>query len=422
MDFYLLSNASVDLYPGNTLASFTNQLPTPLNLPTNEAWALSLQNISITAKFKEGFERNIIKVECKEIKPSIDGNCFSRLLGIFAYQSDSHGLCYYEFIGNNYFLLENSYITSFTIRLLDVNNKPIVLKHGHTTLLKLHLKKMEHHKDIILHINSKSTTDYPENKPHSFTVQLPKELTLHGNWKVALTSITYPPMEKDLFSTDQLILFKTGNRRKAFTFEISKSIRSIKELADRLIHLSASTFNKLFLFFHENRLMVIVSDQMRKVAIAFTEELRIMLNIKDEYASSVENMAYWFQNESARRQDDPPQENGIKYLTAGQYTIGSQIDYDYSVLKYLFVYGDFIDRTILGNSFVPIIKIIPLSEVSKIRKNQPTSYNFQFREYYKVSNSHLTTLSFKVTDENGGKIIYPEDSNIYITLRFRLFE
>jgi len=427
MDFYLLSSASLDLYPNNTLVSFTNKLPKPLHFPINEKWALSVQYITITAKFRQGYERNIIKIECDQVKETIDGNGYSRVIGIFAYQCDQNGLCYYEFLGSNYHLLENSYIDNITIRLLDEKNKPIILDNGNSTLLKFHMKKMEYQEDYILHVNSKPTTEFPNNVPRSFTCKLPKELTLYGNWKVALTSITYPPLKKNFFSENQYVLIKYRDIRNAYVYNIDKNITSMRQLKDRLYDVGKSTRGRFFFSFNPlNQLTAIVSKH--EVAIAFSTELKLLLNLKDYYVSKLEDIDYYVKKENEVTKDNGqaegavPEENGIKFLHPGIYGLGATIDDDYSALKYLFVYADFIDKTILGSSYVPILKIIPLSEQAKIRGGQPTSYNFPFREYYNVTNTHLTHISFRLSDEHGGDLLYKNTSDIYLTIRLRLFK
>ena len=49
-EVYLVSNGSMQLYPNNTLASFTNHLSEPLQLDGN--WRVSLSSISIPTAVK----------------------------------------------------------------------------------------------------------------------------------------------------------------------------------------------------------------------------------------------------------------------------------------------------------------------------------------------------------------------------------
>jgi hypothetical protein len=49
---YLLSNASLDSYPDNTLTKFTNQLPKQINFKQNKTWEVGVQSIGLSFKFR----------------------------------------------------------------------------------------------------------------------------------------------------------------------------------------------------------------------------------------------------------------------------------------------------------------------------------------------------------------------------------
>ena len=47
-----------------------------------------------------------------------------------------------------------------------------------------------------LQVNSKSSISFPTNTPSSFTVELPNEIELKGEWEVALTHAELPATER----------------------------------------------------------------------------------------------------------------------------------------------------------------------------------------------------------------------------------
>ena len=53
----LLSNASHELYPGNTVTMFTNVLPKALSLPREEKWRVCLHHLALPASDQEAFDK-----------------------------------------------------------------------------------------------------------------------------------------------------------------------------------------------------------------------------------------------------------------------------------------------------------------------------------------------------------------------------
>lgn len=50
--FYILSNASLDVFPNNTLSEFKNVLPKKLTLPEDEKWEVGVETVGISSMFR----------------------------------------------------------------------------------------------------------------------------------------------------------------------------------------------------------------------------------------------------------------------------------------------------------------------------------------------------------------------------------
>jgi len=53
--FYLLSNASTDIFPENTLTEFRNIFPTTLRFDENDKWEVGIETIGVSSMFRNVF-------------------------------------------------------------------------------------------------------------------------------------------------------------------------------------------------------------------------------------------------------------------------------------------------------------------------------------------------------------------------------
>lgn len=71
--FYLLSNASTDVFPENTLTNFKNKLPKDLIFSEEDKWAVGIETIGISSQFRN------IKVPPNNVPSLFAGHVYNRL-------------------------------------------------------------------------------------------------------------------------------------------------------------------------------------------------------------------------------------------------------------------------------------------------------------------------------------------------------
>ena len=69
--FRVISSASTDLYPENTLANFTNTFPLTLKTHHSEGWRVALDNIVCSNNFLVNNKIRDIQVFCDQITPQL---------------------------------------------------------------------------------------------------------------------------------------------------------------------------------------------------------------------------------------------------------------------------------------------------------------------------------------------------------------
>jgi hypothetical protein len=416
MYIYLVSSLSTNLFK-NTLANFTNKLARVLELPVSERWGIAVEYISLSETFAGDYSTDTIKINCPIIKQTISTASQERCLATFAYNKDELSSSYFhEFIDKNYFPIENSYVDRISINLTDLEGKTIILRHGHPTIIKLHLKKMSGEEFTIL-CDSGKTELHPNNKANEFTVQLHKELVLYDDWEVAITSITHPPPKTAIFSEPQFLFWKAPGDEPTGFYEVSPYFTNIKQLLySFLTGVDIKSDGKVH-FIWNPRTKKILMNLQEPHYISMTEELALVFQVHEsrflcergvleKYANTLPGVATLSQEEIDK----------CVLLPVGYRDFTDRIDFDFRALRYLLVFSDFTDQCIVGDANVRIIKIIPLTQYDE---NDKSTINFWMHEYHKVSNSSLKFLSFNIHANGGKDLLFGGDEILSLSLKFR---
>jgi hypothetical protein len=417
MDIYLTSTVT-SKHPNNTLTNFTCELAKPLHLPTHERWALTIQHISISNIFIPTYRTDIINIQCMDIIPTIDSSFFSTSIGSFTYLPDTSGICYHEFYDRAYFQFRNSDINSISIKLTDLNGNIIKLKDGTITIIKIHIDKMTNN-EFHIHCNSQKTTTYPNNKGEYFTVQLPKALNLPGEWEVALTSMTYPPIIQRLFTKPQYIYWINPLKSYVERFKLQKNISTVEELMKNMGDFYEESNRELHFWINRDKKICMVATSY--IYFGFSDELIEFFKIRDGSWNSLMKIVKegYDQNKKHISMDIFAKPEFKQIYHIGKNIIGEPIEVLYRPIQYLWIYTDFVEKTMLGDKMLSILKIIPLTEQSRHDKYARQTTTFNFKEFYKIRNSFLTSLQFQISDVEGKMISYLPKDIIYLTLHFR---
>lgn len=135
----------------------------------------------------------IIKLLCANIEPLRTQDGWSQEIGVFkTYETEGKTFFHKNFQPREYFRLQDRNITHLKFSFLDENDKALSLISGTPTLIKLHLLPSKMHDELIVRVNSKTTTNNPNNANNRFTIRLDEPiLNSRHDYKVAVSQIIF---------------------------------------------------------------------------------------------------------------------------------------------------------------------------------------------------------------------------------------
>jgi hypothetical protein len=416
MYIYTISSASLSEYPNNSLTSFTNCLKHELNTPLNETWGISVNYISLHAQFSSDYNVKIIHIECTNIKDSISTEGKSRILATFSYNVNEGGICNYEFRDHIYHELDSTNVKYLSIKILDDTGKQLKLERGQPTIIKLHFARMEE-EQYIIHCNSKPSDVNPENTAQHFTYSLPYPISLQGEWEVAISSVSYPTQQLTvLLEKDETIswisLHSPVHDYHVHTFR--KGYYSLQELQTKFNHALWKTISyKINL--HEDLPSTLYIAH--PVTLAFSEGLRKALNINNDLIGREDMMRDQLDMYNGILNMETYKKKYETYLAAyGSMEITPEAQSRFRKMDTMFLYANFIEPSNLGDISAPILKIITIRDNTG---NLLVTDTFSDREFHKLTNSQLSSLTFVSRNISGNYIYFKRFHEMYLTLTIR---
>jgi hypothetical protein len=183
------SNASIDIYPDNTLSKFKNRFSAPVDLSDGN-WHVALQTLCFNASFNGDFP-DIILVHMLEIKAFLGGSKILYVAPFTSREKLPNDGYYCEPLQKQFIKVSTNSLSSINIRLTDENGVQLSLAEGQPTFVELNFRKMSDSTQIIRFSSEMSKEFFPNNSSSRFKVRLPTPLTLN-NYGVALSTIHFP--------------------------------------------------------------------------------------------------------------------------------------------------------------------------------------------------------------------------------------
>ena len=219
-------------------------------------------------------------------------------------------------------------------------------------------------------VSNASAQLFPDNTLSSFTIFLPEQMNLDGQWEVAISEISYPSMYQKV--TEGKIMFFDKKLSKSSEFYylepgLYPSIRDIFEAKNILIQ---ERHNH-----SENRIKVKRSRKTQKDEICLANEASglaiFCTDLGHIFGSNVGN------------------EFGVMLRRKGPHN--PKFAYDIVRIDSLMIYTDLIEYNIVGDTMAPLLRCFPF--ISKLKSgdiitteqymNSQTFSNLQFRPLLK---------------------------------------
>ena len=466
-EFYvtLLSNASHELYPGNTVTTFTNVLPKALTLPREEKWRVCLHHLALAASDQEAFDKKedkrLAQIEenadrqveetasttllnwylsignqvrrdrgemfmekcCKEgllfvRSPNVTSFTNSNVLSVtpihpFSWKGDKTHV--YEPETNAYFDLTSNYITELNVELANFRNEAWKYKTSQPTLLVLKFKSMfqdrnDFHTVRVTNEGFSSITD--------FRVALPDNLLRIGEqnpWEMALTQMSFVP---------NFHQFEKGRSYKWSFGYAQKGLWVGKQAAEGWMEFPRDnlTVNQLFKYLQDyfgTQELVPLTFGIRRV----NKVTHLQIFNTTRYQKSPVALSIPWQLTYMLGLNGPKCEINagniridIDYLYP--HLAGMPMDPNFLIPSNLLLYCDAIEPSSIGNTFGSYLTNI---SVKKESSNQMITLEPKNLEYHTVTTGDLGNVQFQLfqTDGTPPKFINENEQKIFMTFLFR---
>lgn len=479
-EFYVTLHSSSygSAHVDNTGCEFTCDLPQEIQLSPFDNYKVALVKLICdkpVIQYKRSFDgRDFCYVLLEELDPvhcdgfkAISGHRISSEVTRYkkSYGKDyskSADIHVYEPKHLRFYSLQNSRITSFTVKLIDRHLRLLYRDKQATTIttVVLLIKKMTDYANVEhvpLTFNSMKSGAFPDNTPTNFRVEIPSRFTNNTGkpWYVALTSVTYSPeftLLPSYLRNDQPVII----RRNLGNVTNNIDYIQIRPMTDDLYEINE---------FNGDIYYNIKVDQMPP----FNDKFQLLQALKEQLQFTYParnrrpdvSIKIYYDNEG---DEDPVYDQDaskIKYkFYAGPNYEGSEIAicYCFAVLldmvkfdptkhanelvevpvnveyvkpqtfdtwyhpRKLFLYANFVEPSINGAVFSPLLAVVPVQGVGSgaVRgtRSHYTTYEATQLTYHKLSENNLTQCHIEVRDEWGEYIRfqYPKETYFFIDL------
>lgn len=244
-----------------------------------------------------------------------------------------------------------------------------------------------------VHLFSNGSSNYfPENRISLFRNKLPKTVICDQNKiEVALTEISYVKSFKQFNSLeDRLIRFSyVGDVKDIHISNIHYG--TIEQLIEEIKSSIPKTISKDIIDFYITKKRVVLNLS------SITGLLYLRLSKKLSSALGFDDLVF-----------NVPRRGNKSELTVGEHAPNLNID-----CSKIMVYSDIIEDQIVSDSYVPLLRVIPLTG------NENENVTFSPRpEYVDINRSSLDTIKVFICNEFGEELMFMKGV-LSITLHFR---
>lgn len=237
-------------------------------------------------------------------------------------------------------------------------------------------------KEFYITLISNSSLDlYPENKPNSFKIQLPRKVSIPENTVVALAEIQY-----------QYNFFNVNVENNSFSFCYGEDIgygviepgfyKSVTEIVQAVLEQTKDCFGEWLKY--DN-----LANKVKIIKNGNSEKSEIIDNL------SQSNLTFVFHGVLALQLGFVPGENVFK--NNHSTNVGS---FHFGIPDQMFVYCDIIEPQIVGYESTQIIKIVNTTH-SEVNFGTPCHRDFHRLHYVPVMKNEFDTIEVNIRDITG---------------------
>lgn len=266
---------------------------------------------------------------------------------------------------------------------------------------------------IVLPSNTPSVFDRDKNTMASYTVNLPRDITFHGDWYIGLTEITYTKSWISIENNHLLGIMKRGKLIETGDV-IPRKPTSIPALIQWLNM-------KLSAFWNSNNYFLGEFDTKNDPPYFMFPENELFIKVfPGSITSEREEQTYFWPHVGEEIMKvlglATPLHLRPDLMDSGAPVQGVRKP-DLSVgIDALFVYSDVVSPTIVGDTAANILKVVPVTRAIDYGENVDVIFPHPY--YYKVSKREVSRILINIKDETGNTVPF-EFGRVIVTLHFK---
>ena len=403
-NIYCVSNASIK---NNDLTCFKNFLPQNLDLK-NKEWEIGIVKFGFQFNTEKIENASMVSISTDVVIDSPNGNKYSTLVYDTSLLTSSKDKYFNHYVKNiKYFPIRNTFINTITTKFVDINGKKLLIEKGQPSFIHFHLKTRDLKNNLkmnYIRLDSETTKMEQANNNNNFWVHLQDSMELDKNSEVALVNINYPNCIRNINTSLSKkaieILIKHGEDFDQYYLNIPAAYySSASNLIEALRSILPTKVKKLIKFSNLNGKFKIESLHKEQVAIKFPIAFNNIFGFNTEISNRVLIV-----------------ENNVFYVylqKKSSYIATNPINVMYDYPSVMLCHANFVKHSIVGNSYSPILKIIPTETPSK---DDYISVHFDHFEFIKTNVEYLKDLHFELRRLNGDFIEFDNNKKIILNL------
>ena len=232
---------------------------------------------------------------------------------------------------------------------------------------------------------------FKNNKLHTYKVQIPRLPSAEGEWVVGLTEISYPSRWPNITDLGWVYI-KWKNSEEPMSYPIESGFySSIPFLLERMEYILS--LNKSGV---ESKLSFVYEEFINRVGISIAQNVDFTVSFSDNIAAC------------------------LGFESNKQYSIGyTRAPFPADIndgLTALYVYSDIVQKRLVGDDMVPLLKVVPAQPMKK--QYSHSWVKFQNVEYVPSVKTHIDTVEINIRRDNGDIIPF-ENGKVVVTLHFK---
>lgn len=418
---YCVSNASTNIYK-NVLTSFKNLFPNSLDIG-DQKFEIGLVAVGIHLNYDSS--PGLFQVRSNIIADVLSGDDFSTILYASSLPNKFKNQYFYHHVNRvNYYPVRHTNIGTISVKLTDVLGNKLPIKEGQPSIVHFHLKEkdknMEH--DITyVRLDSKvnAKLDF-KNTNSSFWIHLKQPIHLKEGATMALTDISFPntftPLAKIENKFSQRMCFsvrtdefpnKTQNA-KTYSFIVPTfTCYDENSLVEKLNEFLPDAIKEKIKFGIIDGCFTVVNKTIAPFIFSIPNYLKNLLGFQ-EVQEKIENM---FLNEKDRLAT-----TSIRIRERDIFMASNKIQIRVLTPEVMVLYANFVEHSIVGNNFYPILKIMPTNFNKSTKNEDYTSMHFDYLQFIKCNTSYLDNMKFELRGLDGDLIEFGNERRIVLNI------